>query len=171
MEVETFINQFIVQELTMNVDGNMRLSTYFAKDKDTKLFMPMVWDFDLALGNCTYIGSDFDLPYIDGSRNGPKGWFVKIRGGYPGENKGKKDTYYQYLFQDPQFVQALKDRWNTVKPRLDKIPAFIDKMAEYDGLVSLFSTGVWGTDLDYCDTKRCALETNQDCSLVFKVAP
>ncbi len=134
MEVETFINQFIVQELTMNVDGNMRLSTYFAKDKDTKLFMPMVWDFDLALGNCTYIGSDFDLPYIDGSRNGPKGWFVKIRGGYPGENKGKKDTYYQYLFQDPQFVQALKDRWNLVKPRLDKIPAFIDKMAEYNGL-------------------------------------
>ena len=132
MEVGTFIDQYIVQELTMNVDGNMRLSTYFAKDKDTKLFMPMVWDFDLALGNCTYLGKDFDLPYYDGSRDGPKGWFIKIRGGYPSENYGKKDTYYQYLFMDPQFVQALKDRWNTVKPRLDKIPAFIDKMAEYN---------------------------------------
>ena len=132
MEVGTFIDQFIVQELTMNVDGNMRLSTYFAKDSDTKLFMPMVWDFDLSLGNCTYLGKDFDLPYIDGSRDGPKGWFVKIRGGYPGENYGKKDTYYQYLFQDPQFVQAFKDRWEVVKPRLDKIPAFIDKMTEYN---------------------------------------
>jgi len=132
MEVSTFIDQYIVQELTMNVDGNMRLSTYFAKDKDTKLFMPMVWDFDLALGNCTYIGHDFDLPYYDGSRDGPKGWFVKIRGGYPGENYGKKETYYQYLFKDPQFVAALKDRWTVVKPRLDKIPAFIDKMVEYN---------------------------------------
>ncbi|MBP3202731.1 MAG: CotH kinase family protein [Bacteroidales bacterium] len=141
MEVETFINQYIVQELTMNVDGNMRLSTYFAKDKDTKLFMPMVWDFDLSLGNCTYIGNDFNLPYYDGkdlypyssqSNDGPLGWFVKIRGGYPTENWGQKDTYYQYLFQDPQFVAALKERWTTVKPRLDKIPAFINKMKEYN---------------------------------------
>lgn len=135
MEVETFINQYIVQELTMNVDGNMRLSTYFAKDKDTRLFMPMVWDFDLSLGNCTYLGKDFDLPYIDGSRDGPKGWFVKIRGGYPDDLEyyyGKRKTYYQYMFEDPQFVQALKDRWNVVKPRLDKIPAFIDKMAGYN---------------------------------------
>jgi hypothetical protein len=36
------------------------------------------------------------------------------------------------MFEDPQFVQALKDRWNVVKPRLDKIPAFIDKMAGYN---------------------------------------
>lgn len=132
MEVGTFIDQYIVQELTMNVDGNMRLSTYFAKDKDTKLFMPMVWDFDLSLGNCTYLGKDFNLPYYDGSRDGPKGWFIKIRGGYPGENHGEKDTYYQYMFKDQKFVDALKERWNTVKPRLDKIPAFIDKMCEYN---------------------------------------
>ncbi|MBQ9184664.1 MAG: CotH kinase family protein [Bacteroidales bacterium] len=134
MEVSTFINQYIVQELTMNVDGNMRLSTYFAKDTDTKLFMPMVWDFDLALGNCTYLGKDFNLPYYDGSRDGPKGWFIKIRGGYPGENYGQKDTYYQYMFKDPQFVSELKARWNQVKSRLDKIPDFIDKMSEYNSL-------------------------------------
>ena len=132
MEVGTFIDQYIVQELTMNVDGNMRLSTYFAKDKDTKLFMPMVWDFDLSLGNCTYLGKDFNLTDYDGSNNGPKGWFVKIRGGYPGENYGQRDTYYQYMFKDQKFVNALKERWNTVKPRLDKIPAFIDKMCEYN---------------------------------------
>ena len=137
MEVSTFINQYIVQELTMNVDGNMRLSSYFAKDSDTKLFMPMCWDFDLSLGNCTYLGNDFDLPYYDGSRNGPKGWFVKIRGGYPNDYsypKGKRDTYYQYLFMDPQFVAELKDRWNEVKPRLDMIPDFIDKMVQYNKL-------------------------------------
>lgn len=132
MEVSTFINNYIVQELTMNVDGNMRLSAYFAKDRDTRLFMPMVWDFDLSLGNCTYLGKDFDLPYYDGSRDGPKGWFIKIRGGYPEDNKGKKDTYYQYLFQDSVFVEELKARWNQVKSRLDMIPGFINKMCEYN---------------------------------------
>ena len=131
LDLYTFIGNYIVQELTMNVDGGMRLSTYFAKDRDTKLFMPMVWDFDLSLGNCTYIGSDFNLqPGLDG----PKGWFIKIRGGSfeYGDTDGSRKSYYQYLFEDPLFVQALKERWELVKPRLDLIPGFIDKMAEYN---------------------------------------
>ena len=117
----------------MNVDGGMRLSTYFAKDKDTKLFMPMVWDFDLSLGNCSYIGNDFNLDY---GMDGPKGWFIKIRGGSfeNGDWDGSQKSYYQYLFEDPLFVAALKERWNLVKPRLDMIPDFIDKMAEYNKL-------------------------------------
>ena len=131
LDLYTFIGNYIVQELTMNVDGGMRLSTYFAKDKDTKLFMPMVWDFDLALGNCSYIGSDFNLsPGMDG----PEGWFIKIRGGSfeNGDWDGSQKSYYQYLFEDPLFVAALKERWNLVKPRLDMIPDFIDKMTEYN---------------------------------------
>ena len=131
LDLYTFIGNYIVQELTMNVDGGMRLSTYFAKDKDTKLFMPMVWDFDLALGNCSYIGSSFNLDY---GMDGPKGWFIKIRGGSfeNGDWDGSQKSYYQYLFEDPLFVAALKERWNLVKPRLDMIPDFIDKMAEYN---------------------------------------
>ena len=132
MEVGTFIGNYIVQELMMNVDGGMRLSTYFAKDSDTKLFMPMVWDFDLSLGNCNYIGRDFAL---ESGMDGPKGWFIKIRGGsFEYDSHGETPSYYQYLFEDPLFVQDLKDRWNEVKPRLDKIPAFIDKMVEYNAL-------------------------------------
>jgi len=133
LDLYTFIGNYIVHELTMNVDGGMRLSTYFAKDKDTKLFMPMVWDFDLSLGNCSYIGSDFNLPY---GQDGPEGWFIKIRGGSfeNGDYDGSRKSYYQYLFEDPVFVAALKERWNLVKPRLDKIPGFIDKMTEYNKL-------------------------------------
>ena len=117
----------------MNVDGGMRLSTYFAKDKDTKLFMPMVWDFDLALGNSSNIERDFNL---QAGMGGPKGWLIKIRGGSFefGDWDGSRKSYYQYLFEDPLFVQALKDRWNLVKPRLDKIPAYIDKLVEYNQL-------------------------------------
>ena len=35
---------------------------------------------------------------------------------------------------------------------------------------SLFSITGWGTDLDYCDTERFALETNRDHSFVFEIA-
>ena len=137
MEVPSFIGNYIVHEVTKNMDGGMRLSTYLAKDTDTKLFMPFVWDFDLTLGNYNeYPSRSFDLS--DGDT--PQGWFIRLRGGsfdynYPyGDPYGAKTSYYQCLFEDPVFVQDLKDYWNRVKPRLDKIPAFIDKMVEYNAL-------------------------------------
>ena len=133
MEVNTFIDNYIVHEVMKNVDGGMRLSTYFAKDSDTKLFMPMVWDFDLTLGNYNcYVRNDFNLS--DGDT--PQGWFIRMRGGSfeNGDSYGSKKSYYQYLFEDPLFVEDLKTRWNEVKPRLDQIPTFIDKMVEYNAL-------------------------------------
>lgn len=136
IEVGTFIGNYIVHEVTKNMDGGMRLSTYFAKDSDTKLFMPNVWDFDLTLGNYNENPSrSFNLS--DG--DSPQGWFIRLRGGsfessYGSDPYGGRPSYYQYLFEDPLFVQDLKDYWNRVKPRLDKIPAFIDKMVEYNEL-------------------------------------
>ena len=137
MEVGTFIGNYIVHELMKNMDGGMRLSTYFAKDSDTKLFMPFVWDFDLTLGNYNENPSNsFNL--TDG--NTPQGWFIRLRGGSfetvngVSDPYGAKTSYYQCLFEDPQFVEDLKEYWNRVKPRLDKIPTFIDKMVEYNSL-------------------------------------
>lgn len=137
MEVGTFIGNYIVHELMKNMDGGMRLSTYFAKDSDTKLFMPFVWDFDLTLGNYNENpANSFNLS--DG--NTPQGWFIRLRGGsFETVNNvrdpyGAKTSYYQCLFEDPLFVDDLKEYWNRVYPRLQKIPDFIDKMVEYNSL-------------------------------------
>lgn len=133
IEMDSWIQNFFVHEISMNIDGNMRLSTYFAKDRDTKLFMPMVWDFDRAFGNASYQVGDFGL-----SQGWPYGWFVRIRGGYPwGELEysyqyGRRATWYQYLFEDQEFVDRVKELWTLYKPRLDMIPEFIDKMLEYN---------------------------------------
>ena len=35
---------------------------------------------------------------------------------------------------------------------------------------SFFRITGWGTDLDYCDTERFALEMNRDHSVVFEIA-
>ena len=48
-----------------------------------------------------------------------------------------------------------------------------------DGLVSLhrtfqfsfFGISGWGIELDYCDVEWFSLETNQDHSVVFEIAP
>ena len=139
MEVGTFIGNYIVHELMKNVDGGMRLSTYFAKDSDTKLFMPFVWDFDLTLGNYNGDPSARNSFYLSDA-NTPQGWLIRLRGGSfetvngVSDPYGAKTSYYQCLFEDPLFVEDLKEYWNRVYPRLQKIPDFIDKMVEYNSL-------------------------------------
>lgn len=56
LNVESFVDNFIINELSRNVDG-YRLSTYFHKDKDSKggkLVAGPVWDFNFSFGNVGY---------------------------------------------------------------------------------------------------------------------
>lgn len=55
-DVNSFIDFFIIQELTKNVDG-YRLSTYLNKQRDSrggKLQAGPAWDFNITLGNANY---------------------------------------------------------------------------------------------------------------------
>ena len=88
-----------------------------------------VWDFDLAFGNCC------DL-YNDGHyfRGGATGWFIKevggnyyLSGNYYGIGKG----WYPAMFQDPNFVAAVKARWAEVYPMLQEVPAWVDEQIGY----------------------------------------
>ena len=56
IDLDSFIDYFLITEFTKNVDG-YRLSTYFYKDKDSKggkLKMGPAWDYNLAFGNAYY---------------------------------------------------------------------------------------------------------------------
>ena len=50
IDVPSFINYYIIQEITKNPDGNVRKS----------MEMYHVWDFDITLGNCDY--TNFEKP-------------------------------------------------------------------------------------------------------------
>jgi hypothetical protein len=62
IDVRSFVDVFIVNELSRNVDG-YRASTFFHKDKESqpnnKLNAGPIWDFNIAFGNATYnFGTD-----------------------------------------------------------------------------------------------------------------
>ena len=60
MEVSSFIDYFILNEVSKNVDG-YRLSTFFHKDKQSKggkLKAGPVWDYNLAWWNADYCQAD-----------------------------------------------------------------------------------------------------------------
>ena len=56
IDVNSFIDLYIINELSKNIDG-YRLSTYMYKDRDSndgKLIMGPFWDYNLAFGNADY---------------------------------------------------------------------------------------------------------------------
>lgn len=105
IDVPSFINYYIIQEITKNPDGNVRKSTYLTKEKGKPLEMYHVWDFDITLGNCDY--TDFEKP---------EGWQMRYV------------KWYNQLFFDPEFKQAVVDRWNELYPTLQtQVTAFLDR--------------------------------------------
>ncbi len=95
----TFIDYFLVNELSKNVDG-YRLSTFLHKQRDSKggkLRMGPVWDYDIAWHNANYCEGDITT-----------GWAYQ----FP-----CPDDYWQIpfwwsrLLQDPLYRSRLKCRW------------------------------------------------------------
>ncbi len=113
IDVESFINYYIVQELAKNVDGNMRGSCYLAIRRNGKIEAPLVWDFDIAFGNADHITWEQGA-----SSREWDGWYIKTCA-----------PWFDRFFEDPYFVSELKKRWNELKPQLDGVPDFIREHA------------------------------------------
>jgi len=119
IDVNSFIDLYIINELSKNIDG-YRLSTYMYKDRDDnggKLIMGPFWDYNLAFGNADY---------CDGGIT--SGWEV---------NTGCGDNnpfWFERLLDDTTYQNKLKCRWEYLRERSfhqDSIFNFIDSMAFY----------------------------------------
>ena len=126
IDVDSFIKYYIIEELSYNIDGKCCKSTFLTKEKDKKLEMYFVWDFDIAFGNCNYFAD-----YYPALNNGPTGFHTRdylspySSGGveYGGYGKG----WYFRLFQDPEFVKKVKKKWNEMYPFLQTVPTLINE--------------------------------------------
>lgn len=109
INVNSFINWYLVQELVKNQDARNYSSIFYHKDRDGKLGMGPLWDFDLAIGNVNY-----------SEAIGPRGWWVR------------NGAWFNRLFQDPAFKQKVRNRWNEIKPKqITEALKNIDKRAAY----------------------------------------
>ena len=57
IDIESFVDYIIVQEIFRNVDGYRR-SAYFQKSEDGRIKMGPLWDYDLAMGNLSFYKMD-----------------------------------------------------------------------------------------------------------------
>jgi hypothetical protein len=113
IDLESFVDNFIINELSRNVDG-YRLSTYFHKDKNSKMVAGPFWDFNLGFGNADY---------CDGSST--SGWIYDV-------HCGANPFWWGNMRTDPTFLEALKCRWSELRETAldtDNLLGFIDSMA------------------------------------------
>jgi len=124
LDVSSFVDFQIIQELVNNVDG-YRFSTFFHKDKDSnggKLHAGPLWDFDLCYGNEDY--TDFNLATDT--------WlYPKFQDRY-----GGRMHWWARLMEDLGYRAVFISRWKELRKQAfhtDSIMAFIDNTIEYLG--------------------------------------
>lgn len=118
IDVESFIDFFIINELSKNVDA-YRLSTYMYKDNISaggKLHIGPIWDYDLAWHNCNY-----------GNAFSPNGWEYQIA-----DSVHPPPTWWNRFMQDTNFVNTLYCRWTELRQNIlnvNNLYAYIDSSA------------------------------------------
>lgn len=122
IDVGSFIDFFLINELSHNVDG-FRLSSFFYKDKDSsnpKITMGPLWDFNLAYGNADYYdGSSISGLFIDYDLVDWDSFQIPF--------------WWRRLMEDPAYVHQVVNRWNDLRANIlsgDSLNYYVDMFAE-----------------------------------------
>ncbi len=98
IDVASFVDTFIINELTRNMDAYVR-SVYFYKERGEKVVAGPLWDFNLIMA----LGGFF-------CNDNPVGWQYEMR-------KGTND-WFQTLAADPGFMTQVATRWKELRQGL-----------------------------------------------------
>ncbi len=125
IDVPSFVDNHWIVEFTKQIDG-YRLSNFFHKDRGGKVKMDPIWDWNLSLGNADY---------LEGWN--PAGWYWALIG----ENDHiwlrrllTGTTSPSTRNGDPDFNQALIDRWSELRETVfnpTNVLARIDEIAAH----------------------------------------
>lgn len=126
LDVESFVDWYLINEITKNNDARFYSSCYMNLSHDGKLKMGPLWDYDIAFGNVNYNGND-----------SPEGfWILRV-------------PWYNRLFQDTAFVQKVKERFDYFYNNRDKIYSKINDNANYLKYSIIENNNKWGTLYNY----------------------
>lgn len=127
IDIDTFIDWWIVTELTENRDTKLPGSCHMYKDAGGKLCAGPLWDFDLT----TFLGSTNSYMHYD--------YEVDLND----PQYTNRSLWYKRLFTDPVFKARAKERWNQYKPLFDKVSDFIDGEKNNIGMSATRNWEIW----------------------------
>jgi len=100
VDVDSFANAYIVQELFKQVDYNLSSTRFYIKEG--KLYEGPVWDFDLSSGNC----SSYLYPEYNNKGTTGLSW----------QGLHCVGLWNQYLFEYEEFTQLVRDKLQQLQP-------------------------------------------------------
>jgi hypothetical protein len=107
INTESFVDWYLVNEVLKNNDAIFYASVFMFKDRDGKLTMGPIWDYDIGMGNINFNGSD-----------NPEGFHIRNAG------------WITRLFKDPAFEEKFNNRWDELRSNeLGTIFDYIDQEA------------------------------------------
>lgn len=98
IDVDSFVNFYIVNELFKNVDFNFSSTRFYIKDG--KIYAGPLWDLDLSSGNAS---SSYYLDYYEDGVSYKGLWCQSF-------------TWFRVLMENETFKEKVADRYNEVQP-------------------------------------------------------
>jgi hypothetical protein len=114
----TFIDFHLMTELLKNIDG-FRLSTFFHKDRNGKINLGPIWDYNLSWGNADY---------QDGWRT--DSWYYNTIDQYEYLN-----GWFNQLFNDEVFLRQYKRRYSQLRSSVFSEDHIIGKLRAFEGML------------------------------------
>jgi spore coat protein CotH len=113
IDLDSFIDYIMINEITRNWDVQHPNSVYLYRDKGSRIGVGPLWDFD------------YGFDYTGGK------YFTNTAGMFyhTAFHHGPGQRFFSRFFEDPAFRKAYKERWNTVYPEIAGMESFIDQMA------------------------------------------
>lgn len=94
IDIDAFVDWFIITELTNNTEMAFYRSCFFYKPEGGKITMGPVWDFDMAFGN-----HKGDIKNYDGWASGEATYYDMTK------------NWATYLVKDEHFMSLVRKRW------------------------------------------------------------
>lgn len=107
LDVDSFVEWYLVNEITKNNDAIFFASCFMHLAPGGKLTMGPLWDFDLAFGNTLSNGNDV-----------PEGFWIK-----------RATPWFSRLFEDPAFVARVKQRYAEIYAGRSQLFHELDRLA------------------------------------------
>lgn len=136
IDINSFADWYLINEIAKNNDAVFYSSCYMNLKRGGKLKMGPIWDFDVAFGGYPWEPRGSEVSNI------PEDFYIKTN-----------VSWYKRMFQDPEFVEKVKERFNVfysnrqlIYDRIDmKAAELVEKIYEENKL--------WGRLLSSASTE------------------
>jgi hypothetical protein len=127
IDINTFVDFLMINEIVLNSELWRLGSIYSYKNKNGKISMGPLWDFDMAF---SYVGTGFTHFTSYSGRLG-------------------RHSFFNRFFEDPIFLVKYKERWNENYDKITAVSEFIGSTGAELAAVATENFKIWNTSNNY----------------------